>query len=700
MSRTPSKTKNARMQKDASSIRTGQPVVNLDDWDAHSDADLETALAALRDGFARISAGNKITQLMGGSMASALEWSIPPIRRSEEAGWFRPLIAWHADRNKKRTKRTKRMLPESSGMEEAATNWLETHGENRDCTAVALARLEELAWCYNLPHMLDTLTPRTWFAIFDALREIAMDSPLSSRESDDSLDALQRETAWYRIELALAMAWQFPQSQSCQELRKPAVQRARHLFASQVHQTDDSLSTISHIRLLARVVASSTRCLTMLKTLPKGSLGKNAKRNFRKMVRRLMQGLRSDGQFIFTGNDRTASGKERGDSAADNASPFFTADTRRRARIAMLETALRLVQDDEGVAMLRSRLRGKRVARSRLPDPSSHHEPAHLATLQSDWKQRGVRLAVDYRSAALRAELEVAGSLLLLSDWTTDIVIDGCRLQPVDGADAWSCLCWFSDEDMDLLELELALEGGWVLQRQFLLGRSDRFFVTNDFLLQRPAATTPDKMVTIEYRLRVPLGEELEAREKADARELLLSHRLGPEHSDCETLYRQAETMTSPGGKMKKRKKKDREATVASEATAQWPMALALPLALPEWREDQGDGEFSAWDAGFELRQKARGRRMGASIFFDLNESRIGAPRTWRQLTVAQTRRIVATDEALGFRVQIGANQWLMYASLAPPANRTVLGKNLVSQFLFARLTMDGEVETLVSLES
>jgi hypothetical protein len=68
-------------------------------------------------------------------------------------------------------------------------------------------------------------------------------------------------------------------------------------------------------------------------------------------------------------------------------------------------------------------------------------------------------------------------------------------------------------------------------------------------------------------------------------------------------------------------------------------------------------------------------------------------------LTVAQDRRSVAADVAVGYRVQLGRKQWLIYRSLGSRANRTLLGSNLISEFMLARFTQQGEAEPLLEIE-
>ena len=72
---------------------------------------------------------------------------------------------------------------------------------------------------------------------------------------------------------------------------------------------------------------------------------------------------------------------------------------------------------------------------------------------------------------------------------------------------------------------------------------------------------------------------------------------------------------------------------------------------------------------------------------------------TWRQLTVAENLTAQSDDVAVGYRVQIGRQQWLFYRSLAACGNRTLLGHNLVSEFLVARFSKEGKVEAIVETE-
>jgi hypothetical protein len=129
-------------------------------------------------------------------------------------------------------------------------------------------------------------------------------------------------------------------------------------------------------------------------------------------------------------------------------------------------------------------------------------------------------------------------------------------------------------------------------------------------------------------------------------------------------------------------------------------LALVLPLALPEWRHDRRYGTLVGEQGGLILRHAGEGCGLVAPLFFDLDRRRRHRAATWRQLTVAEDLKVVPRDVAVGYRVQVGRQQWLIYRSLRPPgASRTVLGQNLSSEFLAARFRPDGDVESLLEIE-
>jgi hypothetical protein len=124
-----------------------------------------------------------------------------------------------------------------------------------------------------------------------------------------------------------------------------------------------------------------------------------------------------------------------------------------------------------------------------------------------------------------------------------------------------------------------------------------------------------------------------------------------------------------------------------------------MPLGLPEWRGATRNGALRMCEEGLELEHRTEAPAAFAPLIFDLEPRRLNKPVTWRQLTVAEELAIQPPHVASAYRAQFGKKQWLIYRSLAPPANRTVLGHNLCSEFLCGRFDRDGDVRGLVEIE-
>jgi hypothetical protein len=292
-----------------------------------------------------------------------------------------------------------------------------------------------------------------------------------------------------------------------------------------------------------------------------------------------------------------------------------------------------------------TRLFKSRPRKTRLPPPAHHSEWAQTAVMQPDWNRSSPRLIVAYADGAVQLDLVIARDSTFSGKWEFDVTVDG---KIAAAAGDWEEICFVSDDDMDYLELEQPLEGGLVVQRQIGLARRDEFLFLADVVIgAEPRA--------IHYRGRLPLAPGLDARPADQSREVEIS-----------------------GDKVK---------------------ALAMPLALPEWRVDKRFGELAATEKSIELAQQASACRLYAPLWIDLAARRRKKAFTWRQLTVAEHRQAQPRDVAAGYRVQLGKKQWLVYRALAERGNRTVLGHNLAAEFLISRFGRDGSVKPLIEIE-
>jgi hypothetical protein len=289
--------------------------------------------------------------------------------------------------------------------------------------------------------------------------------------------------------------------------------------------------------------------------------------------------------------------------------------------------------------------RGRRkqsLATTHLPSPAERSEWSEVAILRTSWCGDSLMCAVAYYDAALRTEIAVGKEVILAGVDSPRILVDG---HPVLPASTWEQVCWESDDDMDYLELELKLEHGLRLFRQYMLAREDRFLFTADTFCG-------GREFQIEYERPLPFTRGIE---------------LQSENETCEIWCRSGRKLVTS----------------------------VLPLALPEWRSESHLGRLRE----SRLLQHRIGRGLYCPIFIDLDSQRLGEPLTWRQLTVAEKMHIVPHDIAVAYRVQIGDNQWVIYKSVGPCASRTFLGQNHSTEFILGRFS-EGAIEKLIEVET
>jgi hypothetical protein len=316
----------------------------------------------------------------------------------------------------------------------------------------------------------------------------------------------------------------------------------------------------------------------------------------------------------------------------------------------LLDAALALADDLPSEAIAQRVLRGYKSPRPRkadaaVPTAPVHSEWSETAVLRADWSRGGPQLAVTFDGREVQTELNCRGETIWSGVWQAQVVVNGQPLAPVS---EWQEACWQTDEDVDYLELEVDLEHGWRIERQILLARTDGFALMSDVLLGGQHSR-------IEYRGRLPLAGGMVLHPAEETREGFLVGRRR--------------------------------------------LASVLPLALPEWRAERTFDSVEVVDDALELTQTGEGRCLYAPLFIDLNEPRTRKPLTWRRLTVAQQLQIEPSDAAVGFRVHAGNQQWLIYRSLAARGNRTVLGQNLISEFVVARFGRNGKIDEMIEIE-
>lgn len=343
-------------------------------------------------------------------------------------------------------------------------------------------------------------------------------------------------------------------------------------------------------------------------------------------------------------------------SRADGSQMLEASKTSTRAPLSesLIRSAAKAVGEKENDRIAKSALAvttdvefAYRAEPSNVPFPSNVHEWAESALLRTVWNpERATSLALTFNQRNLRAELNVGRDLVFSGSWQPDISFNGERLTPEED---WTCVCWESDSDGDYLELEMKLSQNVCVQRQILLAREDEFLFVADAVMGQESGQ-------FTYQLRTPISLGVQPHHTADSRELYLIGRRR--------------------------------------------LASVMPLAMPEWQSEPFPGSLTVSDTSeLVVDYQPIGRAFFAPLFFDLDPKRISKALTWRRLTVAQDREIQPPEVAVGYRVQSGGDQWLIYRSLTPKTSRTLLGQNVVNEFLIARFEEDGDTTTLIEIE-
>lgn len=289
-------------------------------------------------------------------------------------------------------------------------------------------------------------------------------------------------------------------------------------------------------------------------------------------------------------------------------------------------------------------------------------------------------------------ELCVDGRAIFSGVWTTDVKVDGERLQPTD---RWETLCVDPAERYAFCERSIPLVGGRRLSRRILLSYNESLLVIADDLVPDDAERGDAK--PRELRVALPFAADVVARQDAEARETTLlcqpheaepvresqgaAARKAPISEEEELLYELDEPEEAP---------RKRETVVAR----------VFPLGLPEWQADASRGELRITSANeLELTTLASDSALFAPLVFDFNARRAARPCAWRELTVGEKRKAAAANDAFGRRLQLGAEQYVLYASTSQePAIRSVLSRNLISDFMFGKFLASRGVVPIVDV--
>lgn len=451
----------------------------------------------------------------------------------------------------------------------------------------------------------------------ELLETVRLQAPRPDEEDLDPTVALRRQLL--AGELPLAIAWRWPGRDADGSLRQLGLETIRRGWDDLLDE--GGLPDAGVRAMLGPLLGCWTRAV-LLAAHQSDTSARVDRVRFEGFVRHALRLARGDGSLLFgpSGNG-----------------------------VALLAAAVRASGETVSATALRCLFERETPTAEATPPLVAHSELCETAVMRASWSRRPLHFGVAFPEGRVFLELHHAGVPLLDGEWSFRLALDDRPLVPHAPAND---TCWYTDSDVDYLELEVPLGDGWRLQRQMMLSRKDAFLFLADAVLgPAPAAVT--------YSTTLPLADGL--------------------------TFRGAD--------------ETRDGVWLRERDPAKPVATLLPLALPEWRSERSFGELSADPAGTTLRLSATAARLYAPLWLDLDSRRARKPLTWRRLTVAERHAIVGADVAAGYRVQIDRQQWLVYRALASCASRSVLGQHLTEEFCLARFVRDGTLETLVTVE-
>lgn len=287
---------------------------------------------------------------------------------------------------------------------------------------------------------------------------------------------------------------------------------------------------------------------------------------------------------------------------------------------------------------------GKSFKWNEEKSPMFQSDWAAFAGLRSDWSHRADAVFVTHNETIPQIALMADGISIFSGDWHLNLDVDE---KPISLDDDWDCSCWFTDKDVDFIELHQEAEGVKI-DRQIFLSRTDRFAIFADCICG------PETSV-IDYTSALPVTQNVTFQKEKSTRECSL---------------------------------KTKELKVR-----------CFPLLLPEDRIENAGGDYRPHDTGLRLEYKMQGGVFAPQVF-DWSPRRKRGHAEWRQLTVTEDGKVMKKHIAGGYRLRLGNQNLLLYRSLKKPdTGRAFLGHHTRHETVYGNFSAKGEVDPLLLVE-
>ncbi len=485
-----------------------------------------------------------------------------------------------------------------------------------------------LTWVYGLNELGRELAPTDWLEVLQNILTQVDRAWVESQATN-----LFPWLLW-SCEAPLAISTQLSKFRGKDRMVVEALERLNDLLAK---TADDISPWLEHgTRNLRALIASVVRARLVADKLGAKAWGKKERKGLQVLLETALVLTSPDGKPLLVELEEADDDREIWETAIQLCNEPKTLVAMSKSVLGPLGKKNRRTVDPAVKTKQGAKKKGKPVLR----EAGRYYEKAEIASLRRGWDQPGCRLAVDFSREPIWLDcLGNAGKRLISGEWDMKIRKDGKELLTDV---AWSEVCWFSDDDVDYLELEAAVENECRIQRQMILVRQEGWILLSDTLLSNDPAHW-----AIESTLELGADIELVSAEKTH------------------------------------------EAQLVSRNNPKKIEATLLPLSLPEWRRQPASGRLSGSSDKVTLTHEVNGKRLYSPLVIAPPKPGRAQPFTWRRLTVAEDLQIQPADVAQAYRIQVGKEQIVVYRSLAPVVRRSALGLHLNSEFYCGRYDPD-----------
>ncbi len=311
-----------------------------------------------------------------------------------------------------------------------------------------------------------------------------------------------------------------------------------------------------------------------------------------------------------------------------------------------------------------------------------------LLTDAADATDRTNEVYVDFSSdepLRLPFEIYVGRCRVIAGTWQTDVWADG---QKLDATGSWQTLCEEIDGDGAFVERLLRLSDGRSLSRRLFVACKEKLFLNVDVLYGSDAeranveSCSPTVATNAENCLRTGATN---AKTSAPVLRLRSLFPLDPaEASISQDVSTKAFAFCD----------------IASNSA---PFARVFPFSATERQADATSGTFAVktiYGGVLETAARRRGGALCVATLFDWNASRATRPVNVDVATVGENLRAVDDGRAVGRQILLGRERYVLYVSTSRrPAIRSILSRNLLSDFMFGKFFVGRGVVPLVDVE-